>query len=706
MSSGTNPKEVKDQTFEDIQEQKDSNPWFSATFFLRRWRLALLTIPMLCLMVSFRLAVWYGGNIPGWIAPSVFQTFIVLAVFVSAVLLQGVVQDYKESEKMSSELECAFRDLITVIKVALFETGDGNKHLADATALYRKVEDLLFAVIMVIEAVQLESSKNNKGDHHVISFHRVLEIVNKAEIKIYQIVEGNLESKSKRLGKPLEIIRKTIARMYVIQQTSYIAACYSLMDAMILIVLTLMATTAWPRETAAGTAIAFTVIITFLFSFLWLFIRALEDPFEYPESHNLNCYAAAKRIQMNMREEIRYGASMDMSILFVDFGQQLRDLIYVVQEDPAIFKEIKGRMRMLTAKSVLKESGADEPSPAGPNAAESTGAAPKDEGKRLLTSPTDDEPNGDGRERLRRWYLIALSLPLVLVMVAVRLVVWYCAGVGGWLSPRIFLSFISLTVFVMTLLLQGLIQDYKEAEKMPSELLCAFQGLEAAVTVAARASEDKPPFSESDALDCVLTMLLAVVSVADNDTPGDTPADLCFARASESVCDAEERLLVGLIRVKVESSLCPRQCFSLRPLLSVLYTCTPSHARIQDLVRLGAREAHANVYLSIHLSLFLHTSARTHARTNTHTHTHTHPHKHSHSLTLTHTHPAFLPHFHNVRDAEELLLLGLVRAQAFDSIAGLRPIETVRQVLGRIQVMGGAATDAMAATCHHRRRRL
>ena len=57
-------------------------------------------------------------------------------------------------------------------------------------------------------------------------------------------------------------------------------------------------------------------------------------------------------------------------------------------------------------------------------------------------------------------------------------------GLGcRWLDPSVFRSFIWLVVFVATVLVQGVVYDYKESEKMSSEFFSAFQGLTAAVQV-------------------------------------------------------------------------------------------------------------------------------------------------------------------------------------------------------------------------------
>ena len=46
-----------------------------------------------------------------------FRSFIWLVVFVATVLVQGVVYDYKESEKMSSEFFSAFQGLTAAVQV-------------------------------------------------------------------------------------------------------------------------------------------------------------------------------------------------------------------------------------------------------------------------------------------------------------------------------------------------------------------------------------------------------------------------------------------------------------------------------------------------------------------------------------------------------------------------------------------------------------
>ena len=92
---------------------------FSLQYLVRRWRLLIWTLPFVGALVAFRLAVWYGGGVAGWVDPSVFTSFIGLVIFVTTMLAQGVVQDYKESERITSQIFSAFQALTAAVQVTL-----------------------------------------------------------------------------------------------------------------------------------------------------------------------------------------------------------------------------------------------------------------------------------------------------------------------------------------------------------------------------------------------------------------------------------------------------------------------------------------------------------------------------------------------------------------------------------------------------------
>jgi hypothetical protein len=61
-------------------------------------------------------------------------------------------------------------------------------------------------------------------------------------------------------------------------------------------IVALMTGSNWPRDSSEGVAMAYTVAITLLFSYLQFFVRYLEDPFQYPEGYQMKCYQLASAI--------------------------------------------------------------------------------------------------------------------------------------------------------------------------------------------------------------------------------------------------------------------------------------------------------------------------------------------------------------------------------------------------------------------------
>ena len=224
-------------------------------------------------MIGLRLAVWYGGNVGGWIDPKAFTSFISLTVFVTALLLQGLIQDYKESEKMPSDLMNAFQGLVAAVC-----TLKENR----LKCLFC-VKKLLCSVISILDCEGEEVADSE--------FHEATKVIREAETELFVcFINNRAFDVITSIIKPLVTIRNLTSRINVIRRTSYILSGYSLVDSMILIVFVLMTVSNWPLETAWTTAVSYTVIITFLFSYLAILIRKVEDPIGRPKLNDGSGY--------------------------------------------------------------------------------------------------------------------------------------------------------------------------------------------------------------------------------------------------------------------------------------------------------------------------------------------------------------------------------------------------------------------------------
>jgi hypothetical protein len=91
----------------------------------------------------------------------------------------------------------------------------------------------------------------------------------------------------------------------------------------VLIGLILITTTMLSKETESGTTMAFTVVMTFLFVYLVLFVGELDNPFKYPKQYCMACYLQSKCLSFTPTQELWYGGSVDMSLVLVVFGEYL-----------------------------------------------------------------------------------------------------------------------------------------------------------------------------------------------------------------------------------------------------------------------------------------------------------------------------------------------------------------------------------------------
>ena len=456
---------------------------------LAHWRLALRCIPVVTITVGMRLAVWYGAGIGGWIDQVVFTSFISLAIFVSAIVIQGLLQDYKEAEKMPSELASAFYALTGAVEINR-RWAQVTKEMAGPSSAMtiqspieplQKVHNALLAVFKVLELPD--------GGSAPFVYSQAMVILDEAQTflsckfadleksvdKDFELLKNDknklLVYPGAKFDKPFDRLRAVLSRMYAIQKTSYILEGYTLMDLMMAAVAALMTAVDWSQKTSEGTAMAFTVSITFLFAYLQFLVRDLEDPFKYPEKHSETSFTGGE-YEFTYFEDHLCGGSINLNPLTVAFGTKLKSLLFKY----SVVKEID--FKDFVQDSLKKIS---------------------DYSNSSIFNAVED---GKMVYLIQRFRLVLQTVPLVLCMVALRFAVWRGASVSGWIEPAVFTSFVGLVIFVTSLLVQGVVADYKEAEKLPCQLAASMQSLKTAVSLGCKlsATENKDSSIRSQAI--------------------------------------------------------------------------------------------------------------------------------------------------------------------------------------------------------------
>ena len=230
----------------------------------RRFRILIQVTSIVGLVVAAKLIL----HRLGWEGISINQLFSALVasdVFLLGFLLNGVLSDYKESEKIPGEIASALSLLALEVKAIPVHHPEANvKRDLDAIA---KLGESILAWLMGKESTtRMMDSYDNAHDHVVIAS--------------CWLAHSSLKG---RLMTELAAILRTVNRVDVIRETDFVKMVYWLAYAATCL---LLAGLVFARSEAIVESCFFLFVIGWLLIFLLHLISDLDNPFGYsdPES--------------------------------------------------------------------------------------------------------------------------------------------------------------------------------------------------------------------------------------------------------------------------------------------------------------------------------------------------------------------------------------------------------------------------------------
>jgi hypothetical protein len=276
--------------------------WCSPNFFLARFWLAAFVIPLGLLATGIRAAIWSPSSgfaaLPA-LEPSVVSGFISAAIFVMALLVNGVLADFKESEKMPCELESYFTSLY-----AQARHGSRLKGFDAAPALSSLHGMLLAAARML--------------DGGGAAYDGALAAFSACEDAF--MLELDSRGAVGSCAMHLTNARGRLARAHVVRESSFLLPAYTLTDGLVAVVVVLLVLT---RQASEVTGFVNCFVFTSLFLFLSALVRDVDNPLDYHGDNERNLRAEV-RLPPQRCGHFRASTSVDFSILFVNFGRRLR----------------------------------------------------------------------------------------------------------------------------------------------------------------------------------------------------------------------------------------------------------------------------------------------------------------------------------------------------------------------------------------------
>jgi hypothetical protein len=229
---------------------------------LQKWHIAIKILPLVIFVALLKFGTHHFG-LELMDLNALFTSLVAGTIFLIGFLISGVLTDYKESEKIPSELTASLRtlldDSITISKIKQPETA--NRFIEFQKSFIKLIADWLYKK----ERTKTILKKISQMNEFFIDF-------DKEGIQANYIIKMKNEQ---------NMIRKIVMRIDTIRDTSFAGSAYAILEAMGFLTVTgLLVIKIEPFYAS----LFLTLLITFLISYMIFLIKDLDNPFDY--SHN------------------------------------------------------------------------------------------------------------------------------------------------------------------------------------------------------------------------------------------------------------------------------------------------------------------------------------------------------------------------------------------------------------------------------------
>ena len=225
----------------------------------QKWSIAFKVIPIIALVALFKfLAHIYHFEFLELNA--LFTSLVAGTIFLIGFLITGVLSDYKESEKIPSELsstlKCLFDDSYTLFKAK--NSDSARQFIEYQKSFIHSLKEWFYKK----ETTTSILNKITLMNEFFISFDK----------------EGVQPNYIIKMKNDQNAVRKTILRIDTIRDTDFVGSAYAIVEIMWTVLafgLILI------KIDPFYSSLFFTIIVMFLISYMFFLIKDLDNPFDY-----------------------------------------------------------------------------------------------------------------------------------------------------------------------------------------------------------------------------------------------------------------------------------------------------------------------------------------------------------------------------------------------------------------------------------------
>ena len=231
-------------------------------FNMVKWKLMLTTLPITLFILLLKFGITHGLQYEGLVKFSEIGIVITGGVFLIGFMLAGTIADYKESEKIPSELACAIETIEDTILL-----GHGFKGGFDLSVLRRQLNEVTESIINWFK--------------HGGSEEDVFRKINSITSIALTMEKAGVGAIASRVTGEQHNLRKLFSRVNVIKKTGFLVTGYALLEVLSIVIIILLLVSKFENETISIIIISF---ITQIFVYMLRLIRDVDEPFEYSPS--------------------------------------------------------------------------------------------------------------------------------------------------------------------------------------------------------------------------------------------------------------------------------------------------------------------------------------------------------------------------------------------------------------------------------------
>lgn len=231
----------------------------SSKVFWQKWSVAFKIVPVLIIVVVLKLLSHYLG-FEILEQNALFTSLVAGTIFLIGFLISGVLSDYKESEKMPSELSVVFKSMYDDA-YSIFKLKESAKAL-DFIEYQKSLLDLVFDWLYKRVETEVLLEEILKINDYLVQFEK----------------EGVAANYIIKLKNEQVALRKMILRIDTIRDTNFIGSAYAIVEAMGAVIAFGLIII---KITPFFAALFFTILVMFLISYMFYLIKDLDNPFDY-----------------------------------------------------------------------------------------------------------------------------------------------------------------------------------------------------------------------------------------------------------------------------------------------------------------------------------------------------------------------------------------------------------------------------------------